>query len=760
MYTLFNFIIALIFLTQISSCVREQEVLCDSGSSKKDCLEKFSNGPEELPVSDVENNDSLDIDKIEDIKEIEEEVTDGMPEEVTSVVEVNKPNLLLFIASASCVEGDDPHWQCAGRWKQLSSISENDFVGICPDREAENYLNCYAEDKYIQYAKISTLDGVLVCSGFALEGSSRSGCDHIVYARKENFYNLVSLLPPETSDEIEAIEPVSSNESSILSFTDVTLSAFPDLLPGQVPVPAAFEADLGHIDNDGCLDAHITSHTTDAADGVYLQNNIDGVCQGNFSYLSNNYSATSAINRRITSWFMIFDLNNDGRNDFIGGDVDGNPSLAAIQSDNTSFTPTTGCLFSVDRCLPFDMNGDGDLELIGAPLVGVNFNDSVVNKPVGAAVFNSVYAWPEGTVLWQPNWGNLVVPNLTRAWSTSLVFDANNDGYPDLVNPQLNLIWFNGIGGLGSGIYGNFSAHATLFDNSYTEDAEKHSNVHQQIFLDYDNDGDMDIFKIRVNKGGNQSIDLADMDNDGDGIFLLQNDGSGIFTDVSRIELAGINLTSLTYQTTYAGVGAGDFNNDGLTDIRVDWLAGSFTNTCAVLVNGGSGKWTRESFACEYVGSTKNGRVPVTGGAAKTVFTHGDYDDDGRLDLFSSNAQRNFNKDTLALFRNTGDYGNNWIKFLIRGAPTKDGWHSRVTIRSRGSFPKILCSREIYLAEQFGSLHEHCGLGKHTSVDIELRLPHGGGTVLFNNITVNKQYVLNANASIQEWTAGLGLPAN
>ena len=744
-------------LLNLSSCLKK-EVVCDSGGSEKDCLQKTEKDTDEnIPVaSDDQEVTPSPVVTPAPVITTPPQITTPVP--VTTTPSPTSSDILVLSATSECTEGNDPHYQCGGRWKKFNTLTEDDFIGVCPEAESAEYTDCYGSDKYILLSKLNAADGVLVCAGTGILDEGRSSCTKASYVKEENFSNINSGTTTSTPTTGGG-DPIVSSESSILSFTDVTLSTFPDLLPDQSPVPASFEADLGHINNDGCLDAHITSHTSDSADGVYLQKNINGVCQGTFEYLPNDYSASGPSGRRITSWLMIFDLDNDGRNDFIGGDVDGNPSLAAVQGDNNSFTGVTGCLFTVDRCLPFDMDGDGDLELVGAPLVGVNFNDNVLNKPINAAVYNSVYRWPSGEVIWEPNWASLAEPNLTRAWANSMIFDVNNDGYPDMVNPQINLIWFNSPAGLGAGVSGNFTAHATMFDTSYTLDAAKHSNTHQQIFLDFDNDGDMDIFKIRVDKGGNQDIDLADADNDGDGIFLLENNGQGLFTDVSTTVLAGISLKSLTYQTTYAGLGAGDFNNDGLTDIRADWLAGSFTKSCVILMNGGSGNWTRESFECEFVDSSADGRVPSAGGASKTVFAHGDYDDDGRLDLFSSNAQRNINKDTLSLFRNTGDYQNNWVKFLVRGAPTKDGWHSRVTIKVAGT-TTILCSREIYLAEQFGSLHEHCGLGKNTAVDIELRLPHGGGTTYFTNITVNKQYVLNAGGIAQEWTPGTGLPGN
>lgn len=533
-----------------------------------------------------------------------------------------------------------------------------------------------------------------------------------------------------------------------IAFTDTTLSIMPDFVSGQAPVVAPFEADVAHLNDDMCLDMFITSHGTDDPDGIYIQDNVAGNCQGTYTYLANDYSATGPANRRITSWVMLLDLDGDTDVDIIGGDVDGNPSLAAtLDANGTTYTGTNGCLYSVDRCLPIDMNGDGDIELIAAPLVGTGYNEDLLNHAAISndyAVYGEVYSWPERTTLFTPDWANISDPNFTRAWSTPLIFDANNDSYPDIVNPQLNMIWFNSDSGFGAVTEGNFTASVALFDTSYSVDAEQHSNPHQQIPIDYDNDGDLDIFKIRVRKGDNNDIDLANADNDadGDGIWLLQNNGSGVFTDVSEVELAGISLRSLTYQTTYAGLGVGDFNNDGLDDIRADWLTGGgFDEPCGILINGGTGSWSKMSVACDYVGSTDDGRVPGAGGASKTVVTHGDYDNDGLLDLISSNAQRSSTKDTIAVWRNSGNYANNWLGFVVRGAPTYEGLHTRVTMKEAGT-NNILCTREIYVAEQYGATHEHCGLGNNATVDIDMQLPNGGALVQFTNVAANRNVTL------------------
>ncbi len=125
------------------------------------------------------------------------------------------------------------------------------------------------------------------------------------------------------------------------------------------------------------------------------------------------------------------------------------------------------------------------------------------------------------------------------------------------------------------------------------------------VFLDYDGDGDQDLFLVNGRQWpGHSSGKRATQ-------ALYRNDGKGHFTDVTRE--AGLDLE-------YYGMGAaaGDVNNDGFIDLFVTGLGPSH-----LFLNRGNGTFV------DATASTPLGR-PMWGTSAAFL----DYDRDGDLDLF------------------------------------------------------------------------------------------------------------------------------
>src|SRR5256885_10891280 len=99
--------------------------------------------------------------------------------------------------------------------------------------------------------------------------------------------------------------------------------------------------------------------------------------------------------------------------------------------------------------------------------------------------------------------------------------------------------------------------------------------------LDYDNDGDLDVYVTQGQPLGSDPAMLAEAKKRGplkDRLF--RNDGGLHFTDVT--EQAGINI-----QTYGMGVAVGDFNSDGFVDIYRTGLTGA-----VLLRNNGNGTFT------------------------------------------------------------------------------------------------------------------------------------------------------------------------
>jgi hypothetical protein len=143
------------------------------------------------------------------------------------------------------------------------------------------------------------------------------------------------------------------------------------------------------------------------------------------------------------------------------------------------------------------------------------------------------------------------------------------------------------------------------------------------IHVDYDNDGYRDVFVLRGAWMGSEGRYPNS---------LLRNNGNGTFDDVT--ERAGI----LSFHPTQTGAW-GDFDNDGWLDLFIgNESKGSDKNPCELYRNNGDGTFT--NVAAQY------GLADL--GYVKGV-AWGDYDNDGRLDLYVSRLGSH-----NLLFRNTG----------------------------------------------------------------------------------------------------------
>ena len=170
-------------------------------------------------------------------------------------------------------------------------------------------------------------------------------------------------------------------------------------------------------------------------------------------------------------------------------------------------------------------------------------------------------------------------------------------------------------------------------------------------FLDYDSDGDLDLFVANYLK-----FDFATSPRPGENPYcwyrglavtcgprglpfdrnlLYRNNGDGSFSDVS--EESGIAKPSQHYAL---GVVTGDFNHDG----RVDIYVACDTTPSLLYMNQGGGKFQEE-------GLLRGAAMDESGRALSGMgVTSGDYDGDGALDLFRSN----FSDERETLYRNRG----------------------------------------------------------------------------------------------------------
>lgn len=178
--------------------------------------------------------------------------------------------------------------------------------------------------------------------------------------------------------------------------------------------------------------------------------------------------------------------------------------------------------------------------------------------------------------------------------------DYDGDGNLDIFIPDGNILYRNND----DGTFTNVSSEAGLPPLYYG---------HGAAFGDYDNDGDLDIY---VSRGGPNAN------------TLYSNNGDGTFTDVT--DFAGVGDAGPGW-----GIAFGDYNNDGNLDIYV-------ANNCGANVlykNNGDGTFSDVS---------AEAGVDNPGCSAGTAF--GDYDGDGDLDIYVGGRESD-----SALYRNNSD---------------------------------------------------------------------------------------------------------
>ncbi len=339
------------------------------------------------------------------------------------------------------------------------------------------------------------------------------------------------------------------------------------------------------------------------------------------------------------------------------------------------------------------------------------------------------------------------LPNTDLFVQGSNMADINNDGWLDVFSCHddgESRIW-------GNDGTGSFFMADEWIDMATTPPSDNSGN-YGSVWSDFDNDGDLDLYIAKCRQGVNNPEDprrinalfindgqnnyteaaeehglkikwqswtgeFQDIDNDGDmdcfvtnhdyRVQLLENDGSGHFTDIT--EQAGLDLGELH---EYNEGLMRDFDNDGFVDIVTAQPALFYHNngdkTFTLIANP-----TAVSFGTMAIG---------------------DLNHDGFLDLYTA-YQTGFNGPSNTpdkLWINDGN-SNHFLAVNLRGVQSnRMGVGARIEIH--GSWGIQI--REVRAGESYGvsnSLSSHFGLGQETEVEyVVVRWPSGTVDVVAN----------------------------
>lgn len=168
--------------------------------------------------------------------------------------------------------------------------------------------------------------------------------------------------------------------------------------------------------------------------------------------------------------------------------------------------------------------------------------------------------------------------------------DIDGDGWPDL--------FLGGVNGTPPKVLHN-NQNGTFSDITTESGLGNISNAYSASFADYDRDGDLDAY-------------ISHWNDSRQGNYLFQNDGTGVFTDISAA--AGIPDGLMADYTPIFS----DINNDGWLDL----LVAADYSTSQVFMNNRDG-----TFALV----TNNDVITDDNGMGATA---GDFDNDGDIDWF------------------------------------------------------------------------------------------------------------------------------
>jgi hypothetical protein len=483
-------------------------------------------------------------------------------------------------------------------------------------------------------------------------------------------------------------------------------------------------AAVGDYDNDGFDDIFVTDSDTGKPNHLYHNN-------GNLTFTDMAEQAGVAggnVPESIVSDAVWFDYDNDGRQDLLVARF-GTPILYHNEG-NGKFKDVTAVsglnkFGNTIAVIAFDYDNDGYLDLLfGNYFQPVNLITLKTPRVLPNDLDNAVNGG--GVTLWR-NLGGGKFEDVTEeaglskhtGWTLDVGHgDFNNDGYQDIYlacDYGTDRVFFNNRNG----------TFTDATEKSIGFDTKKGMNVD---VADFDNDGWLDIYVTNITDEYMKECNM-----------LWHNNHDGTFTDISKE--TGTCSTLWGWAAKF-----GDYDNDGWQDLFVvDGLrSGNKEDYIPVLLRmittpgvdfadvrnwphignmSWSGYQKKKLFRNLHGQAFKE--ISAEAGVDNVMDGRGigvsDFDNDGRLDFFQTNA----NQEPL-LYRNTTEGAGNWIEFRLIGTKSnRDAIGARIRLTTGG----LVQTREIDGGNGYAgqsTRRAHFGLGKAEKIDaVEIRWPCG-----------------------------------
>jgi len=477
---------------------------------------------------------------------------------------------------------------------------------------------------------------------------------------------------------------------------------------------------MSDVNNDGFLDLYVV-HGMHETGKLYLNNG------GNFTRAPDNNGIAP---RSLDNAGYFIDLNSDGWDDFVSIQYEANFVEIFLNDQSGNFveaTASTGIFLQKPTysIAAADYDLDGDIDLFFAHW-GYAWSDTTPNPITqylwennGSGFFTDVSDKVEIIPSFRPPPFDDV---LAEHSFTPIFADVNSDGYPDIL------------------LAGDFISSQVLINNagaSFTDattDQISDENGMGAAVADYDRDGDLDWFVSSIFFSG------RDKDYQGGvtGNRLYQNNGSGVFTDVT--DAAEVRDGAWGWGSCFA-----DFNNDGDVDIfhtngmtavgavetdTTHALYVFFDDPSRLFLADGDGTFSNQAVALGINHDDQGRGVICT-----------DFDNDGWVDILVST-----NGKSPTVFRNEFNNSNHYLQIDLDGpAGNLKGIGARVTVETAaGTQMQEVVLGSSYLSQQSCTLH--FGLGSETAVTaVTVTWPGLAGTeTRIENISVDQRLTISA----------------